>query len=188
MRKFPTTFRRISIGGTINEEPARSDIQPMDFDGYMTGFKQSITNQDINDIIKLENGRLKPKTDNRWGTMLDAILNYNTLNKQGLLHPMESQLFHYMYELFMSNEINDLSDRQLEPYFQITRNMRNTVNLNNLETPRIEGYFETDRLNLNKDMVEEEKAERDRNTDSAQRNLNSSIPETRTIDEEEFAV
>ena len=97
---------------------------------------------------------------------------------------MESQLFHYMYELFTSDEINDLSDRQLEPYFQITRNMRNTVNLNNLETPPIEDYFETDRLNLNKDMVEEEKAERDRNTDSAQRNLNSSIPETRTIDEE----
>ena len=59
--------------------------------------------------------------------------------------------------------------------------------LNNLETPPIEDYFETDRLNLNEDMVEEETAERDRNTDIAQRNLNSSMPETRTIDEEEIA-
>ena len=73
MRRFPTNLRRISIGGTINEEPARNDIQPMDFDGYMTGFKQSIRNLDINDIIKVENERLKPKTDNRWGIMLDAI-------------------------------------------------------------------------------------------------------------------
>ena len=188
MRRFPTNLRRISIGGTINEEPARNDIQPMDFDGYMTGFKQSIRNLDINDIIKVENERLKPKTDNRWGIMLDAILNYDALNKQGMVHAVESQLFHYMYELFTSDEINDLSDRQLEPYFQITRNMRNRVNLNNLETPPIEDDFETDRLNLNKDMVEEEKAKRDRNTDSAQRNLNSSMPETRTIDEEEIAV
>merc|ERR1712070_525828 len=98
----------------------------------------------------------------------------------------EKQLFHYMYELFTSDEINQLSDRELQPYFQITRNMRNRVNGNNLETSSIEEEFETDRLNLNEDNREEE-AERDRNTpDSAQRNLNSSIPETRTIDKEEI--
>lgn len=64
--------------------------------------------------------------------------------------------------------------------------MRNRVNGNNLETSSVEEEFETDRLNLHEDNTEE--AERDRNTpDSAQRNLNSSILETRTIDEEEIA-